>query len=340
MSLRKVIIYAFGDENHAGSEIGRFVLPINPESYKRSHQIQLEDTQNPGAQSNNSKHARTTPEEFNLEFMLDGTKTVEGNMMMDVPVSKQVKQFLDLTYKMNGDIRKPNFLKIVWDDDFVFDCQLSKADVNYTLFRPDGSPLRAKVSATFREHKAPKIKVSEEGRVSNTQNRVENALGSGNRLANVVKSASSSNKIMDIAKANDMANLRKTLPDNAQLVVPADAGVNKPFEDGVKMAQSAANEARNVAQNASNAARSAQAVVAGANDALRNLRQGNLSGAVNNAKDAAKNAQDAINTAKNAAQSAKNAAEQAKNAAKNAKTAAQNTASNARNALSQLNKLL
>jgi Contractile injection system tube protein len=335
MSLRKIVIYAFSDETQTTSEIGRFVLPLNPESYKRSHQITLENSQNPGSQSNNGRHANTPVEELSLEFTLDNTNTIEGNLLNGVEVSKQVGDFLNLTYKLNGDVRRPNFLKIAWADDFVFDCQLSKADINYTLFRPDGSPLRAKVAATFKEHKAPQIRVSEEGRVSNTQARVENVLQAGNRLVNVVEKAySGNNNLLEVAKANNVVNLRKPLDDlkkslgDAPLALPATGPAADVLQRGVEQARGAASAARNAAQDAANAA---QGTVAGAQNLAQSLQGGaqNASGAVSNA----------VNMLKNAANSAQNAAEKAKDAAKSAKSTAQNTANAARNAANRLKNL-
>ncbi|WP_421795246.1 hypothetical protein [Haliscomenobacter sp.] len=333
MSLRKIVLIAFGDETLARSELGRFTIPINPESYTRKHQIHLENSQNPGSQSNNARHGSTPVEELRLEFIFDNTNTIEGNLLNGTEVSKQVEDFLKLTYKLNGDIRRPNFLKIIWANDFVFDCQLAEASVNYTLFKPDGTPLRAKISATFKEHKAPFIRVQEEGKVSELGNAVATVSQNGERVANVTQKAyTAANSLLQVAKANDLVNFRKTLNEASQLVLPAINQAQNALQGGVAQVQNAANQARNAAQNAANTAQNAvnQAKIAAQN----------ASGAVQNTANQVKNAaQNAAQTAQNAANSAKNAAEQAKNAAQNARNTAQNTAQTARNVANQVKNL-
>lgn len=315
MSLRKIVIIAFGDETLARSELGRFTLPINPESYTRKHQIHLENSQNPGSQSNNARHGSTPVEDLRLEFIFDNTNTIEGNLLNGTAVSKQVDDFLKLTYKMNGAIRKPNFLKIIWANDFVFDCQLAEASVNYILFKPDGTPLRAKISATFKEHKAPAIRVEEEGKVNEVNSAVASLEQNGERIANITQKAyNATNSVLQVAKANDLVNFRKTLNEATQLVLPAVQNAQNALQSGVAQAQNAANQARNAAQNAANTAQNA----------------------VNQAKSTVQNATQA---AQNAANSAKNAAEEAKKAAQSARNSAQNTAQTARNAANRLNNL-
>lgn len=315
MSLRKIVIIAFGDETLVQSELGRFTLPINPESYTRRHQIHLENSQNPGSQSNNARHGSTPVEDLRLEFIFDNTNTIEGNLLNGTAVSKQVDDFLKLTYKMNGTIRKPNFLKIIWANDFVFDCQLAEASVNYTLFKSDGTPLRAKISATFKEHKAPAIRVEEEGKVNELGNSVATVTQNGERVANITQKVyNAANSVLQVAKANDLVNFRKILDNALPLVLPAVQNAQNALQSGVAQVQNAANQARNAAQTAANTAQNA----------------------VNQAKSSLQNASQ---VAQNAANQAKNAAEEAKKAAQTARNSAQNTAQTARNAANRLNNL-
>jgi nucleoid-associated protein YgaU len=62
-------------------------------------------------------------------------------------VSKQIAAFRTLlTY--NGSIHKPPLLTVVWDDQ-LFAGFLTQATERFTLFGRDGTPLRAKVEASF-----------------------------------------------------------------------------------------------------------------------------------------------------------------------------------------------
>ena len=164
--LHKISIEAFDDENFNGrSDINPnpIFLPVNPESFSKNYKVELNQQRGQGNQSTDARYKSTKPEELKLEFIFDGTSTIQGyNSKLDknttlsddpekkpLPVKKQLKIFLDTVYSMSGDIHRPHFLKVKWGDGFTFQCILSNLDLNYTLFEPSGDPLRIKVSATF-----------------------------------------------------------------------------------------------------------------------------------------------------------------------------------------------
>lgn len=190
---------------------------------------------------------------------------------MEPPVGEQVDNFLNLTYKLDGDIRKPNFLKILWWDGFAFDCQLTNAQVNYTLFRPDGTPIRAKINASFKQHTSAELRVKLEDKATSVLTQIQKAVDAGERITNVAqKIYADANKFLEIAKANDMVNFRKPLQD-ILLTLPgineATAkvqGVIQKGQDAVNTAQNAVNTAKITAQKAQNIANSAQNVVSSA----------------------------------------------------------------------------
>jgi len=51
-------------------------------------------------------------------------------------------------YNYNGNIQRPNFVVINWGD-LLFKGQLSSYSLNYTLFSPNGDPLRVKIDLAF-----------------------------------------------------------------------------------------------------------------------------------------------------------------------------------------------
>ena len=60
-----------------------------------------------------------------------------------------------IVFTYNGQIHRPNFVKIQWGKDFIFKGVLKSFDTSYTLFRSDGSALRAKVSLAFDIYVSP-----------------------------------------------------------------------------------------------------------------------------------------------------------------------------------------
>ncbi|MBL7780638.1 MAG: hypothetical protein JNM22_05420 [Saprospiraceae bacterium] len=280
MGLQKIIIIGFGDKNVTDKETGRFVLPINPENISRNHQINLENSASGGSQHNDGKHANTPSEDLRLEFLLDNTGTVEGNLLNGTPVSKQVEDFLNLTYKLQGNIRKPNFLKILWWDGFAFDCQLTNAQVTYTLFKPDGTPIRAKVNASFKQHTSAELRVVIEDKTSSVFTKVQSALEAGERITSVAQKAfSDASKFLEIARANDLVNFRKRL-ENAPLALP---GISE-----------AANQAQGILQQGQNAVNTAQNTLNTAQNALNTTQN-----TVNNVQNTAQEVKNVVNSAIN-----------------------------------------
>ena len=172
-NFQKVVIRAYKDKSLRNPTGDEFILPVNPETYSENYKIEYDSKQGQGNEQTDPKYKSSPPLERKLEFIIDGTNTIEGykyptniagQKLMDV--KKQIRQLIITVYKLNGDTHKPNFLKIVWDGEDSFDCILTSLDINYTLFKPDGNPLRAKVSANFLSFVEPQKRIREEDKRS------------------------------------------------------------------------------------------------------------------------------------------------------------------------------
>ncbi|HEY0027174.1 MAG TPA: hypothetical protein VGC35_04835 [Allosphingosinicella sp.] len=142
--IAKLTIEAFTDAlctKPAGED--PIVVLINPESYSQSWGILYTD--NEAAGSHGEKVAeREKPGCLTLALVLDGTGTVPGMPKKSVPAQIGELRRIGMTLKN----RRTNYLVLSWGT-LRFKCRLKSLDVNYTLFSPDGTPLRAKVDANF-----------------------------------------------------------------------------------------------------------------------------------------------------------------------------------------------
>ncbi|MDH6343905.1 hypothetical protein M2480_002258 [Parabacteroides sp. PFB2-12] len=118
-------------------------LQINPEDFKESKSISYEkkDNMSPVYQH----HERNT---LSISFTIDGTGVVPS--AEPVVVSKKVKELEEYLYVpfLDDDTIQTYFVLLKWGD-LHFKGRLTKMDVHYTLFKPDGEPLRAKVTLEF-----------------------------------------------------------------------------------------------------------------------------------------------------------------------------------------------
>ncbi|HVI44766.1 MAG TPA: hypothetical protein VM802_07845 [Chitinophaga sp.] len=164
-NVEKIVIRQYLDPVLQLSAGGEFVIPINPESYAQSYKVEARQKSTGGNQGSDPEYKFTPPEQLKLDFILDNTGTIEGNILDGTEVREQVKKLLDIVYEMKGKSHRPAYLKIQWGL-FKFDCILVSLDINYVLFKPNGNPLRAKVSANFTQYVAPTKRVKEQGKES------------------------------------------------------------------------------------------------------------------------------------------------------------------------------
>ena len=164
--LKKLEIRSFANRDFT-DEGRKFVTPINPESFSKNYKVELDTRRGHGNHGAEARFKSTAPEELRLEFVLDGTQTVEGyggenQAYKEKPVHDQLEDFLCCVYHFDGEIHRPRFLIVFWGSEINFRCVLSNLDINYTLFDPGGKPIRVKINATFLRHQAREERLARE----------------------------------------------------------------------------------------------------------------------------------------------------------------------------------
>jgi hypothetical protein len=158
-----MVIHSFSDKD-CQQELKDlvFTVPINPESFTRNYKVDLDTRTGHGQPGTQPGYKSSAPEELKIDFVLDGTGTMEGypKKYDKMPVEIQLKKFLDCVYTFNGNTHRPNFIIVVWGSEIHFPGTASNVDLNYTLFLPNGNPLRVKVSATFKKSESDKARAA------------------------------------------------------------------------------------------------------------------------------------------------------------------------------------
>lgn len=207
-NVTKIVIQPYKDaklNDKAGPE---FTIPVNPETYAEKRQLKYDNKQGIGNQGNNPKFGATAPEELKLDFILDGTGALEGNVYSDMAVNEQVQKLLNAVYNMAGDIHKPYFLKVQWGKHLTFPSVLTALDINYVLFKSDGTPLRAKVSATFLNYIEQEKRIKMEDKNSPDLTHIR-TVEQGSRLDWMTHKFYGDSKYMtQVARSNNLPALR------------------------------------------------------------------------------------------------------------------------------------
>lgn len=167
--LEKLKIKAYSKRRRSATDlVGTFEAMFNPQSFSQKYEIIYGKGQGLNSTGKKVNYSRSKPSELSLKLVLDGTGVNEMGILKlksQKTVSEQVKKFLDLTYRMNGKIHEPNFLKVEWGD-LIFACRLGSADISYTSFDRNGKPLRAELDVNLLSDKDIKKRMAKENKSS------------------------------------------------------------------------------------------------------------------------------------------------------------------------------
>lgn len=142
----KLQIQAFKTIGYAESDkLGELYVQINPESYKLDKAVQFAPRDKLGNVAHTPGFKRFSPSTLSFDVIFDGTGIIPTG---GKTVAERIDELDNLIYQMVGETREPAYVKIAWGK-LTFQGRLNKADYAYSLFKPDGSPLRAKISLTF-----------------------------------------------------------------------------------------------------------------------------------------------------------------------------------------------
>jgi Contractile injection system tube protein len=142
--LEKLLIRAFEAPDCSGTHVGQFAAFVNPHEVTLAYEMEYDSAQGSGTTGSRMEFKKLKPGDLALSFFLDGT----GANGRPCDVQEQVALFQSVT-GYNGNIHRPNYLKVVWGTLTVKRCVLKSASIAYKLFKPDGVPLRAVISASF-----------------------------------------------------------------------------------------------------------------------------------------------------------------------------------------------
>jgi nucleoid-associated protein YgaU len=146
-----------------GNSIGDpMLLDYAPAELAFSKAAQFADVAIPGLEQPLIQFVRGDAETLNLELFFDSTEAGTGPAA--VAVTQKVEEFHKLV-QIKGDLHTPPLVKVSWGDDFpgtamgatetageTFTAVVLSVARRFTLFSPDGKPLRATVSVALKHY--------------------------------------------------------------------------------------------------------------------------------------------------------------------------------------------
>jgi hypothetical protein len=155
MALKKMSMVAYSDKDF-GSEVGKFDVLINPDTYRHEYSIQYTDATGTGKSRANKVFNHVGEDTVSFKIVFDGTGVVPGAPADGgtSSIRDQIEKFRKLVFQYSGEKHRPNFVKLLWGT-LLFKCQLKSLSLNYTLFTPEGEPVRAEADVKFGGYNAP-----------------------------------------------------------------------------------------------------------------------------------------------------------------------------------------
>lgn len=210
--LEKLNIEAFEKSNYS-RKTGEFSVQINPASYSRTYEICYNNVQPQGSSSGSPEFNRTKSDVVAFDLIFDASgvvpPTVPGKPAATTAgVADQIEKFLNLVFSFDGKIHSPKFLRLQWGSTFVFDCRLTKLNLEYTMFAPDGTPLRAKAGSSFIEY-TNKVELANEENKSSPDLSHIRVVKAGDTLPLLCSEIyGSSEYFVQVAAANNLVDFR------------------------------------------------------------------------------------------------------------------------------------
>jgi hypothetical protein len=128
-----------------GKKSGEFVTQINPVSLKLGKKLNYQEGGEAQGTANLRKFRSQGLDSLSFEIILDDTGIVASK---NGKIKDRINQIEKSLYRINSESHEPSYAKVVWGT-LIFKGRIESLSYDYTLFAPDGTPLRVKVSLSF-----------------------------------------------------------------------------------------------------------------------------------------------------------------------------------------------
>lgn len=244
--LQKMLILAFADsqkaENGGLAEADEFFeVLINPESYSQEYKFKYaESGQGHGTSSKQLKYESTEPLEMSFEFLFDGTGIIDGEwrtkkgkppVVNGVPkdsIVESIQEFKRVLVEFKGDSHEPRHLKLVWGDKSIFKGRATEISINYKLFKPDGTPIRAVAKIKLKSSEEDTKRALREDKKSADLTHVRKVKAGDTLPLLCAKIYGDPQYYLQVAEVNSLGNFRVLQPGTELVFPPIAKTVNTP----------------------------------------------------------------------------------------------------------------
>jgi len=220
-----------------------YVVQVNPSSYTLSHLLEYNRHRGQGFSGSQAVYSGSPPVNLQFEFLFDGTGIVpKPSEVGDIPlvgalasalsggadkpfdVMKELEDFKNLVYAFYGGMHRPRQLLLTWGS-LALSCVLTSLNYRFTLFKPDGTPLRAIAACSFCESIPDAERVRKENPNSPDLTHLRD-VREGDTLPLLANDIYGTPQLyLEVARANKLINFRRLRAASRLSFPPLDKGV-------------------------------------------------------------------------------------------------------------------
>lgn len=144
--------YTMSDEGKptVSADALSFTAMVNPSEVSQDHSISYNTKPTNGQLGSEAKFAAINPDKLRFSIVLDGTGVVPpsapGGARKDVKTC--LHELNKVVYDYDSPQHEPGHVRVLWGT-LIFFGRMDSMATKYTLFKPSGEPLRAKVDLSF-----------------------------------------------------------------------------------------------------------------------------------------------------------------------------------------------
>jgi hypothetical protein len=207
--LKKLKIVAYSDDGFSNKVAdGEFNTLMNPEKYVFHYKIEQNEEQAPGTSAAPTRFNKQLPENLELDFIFDRTGVIAGKEAVEDGIIDDIEKFKKVILDYNGDEHKPNYLMISWGS-LLFKGALTEMDIEFKLFKSDGTPIRAVAKAKFQGFVNDDLRAAKENNKSPDLTHIRIVKAGDTLPLMSYRIYGDSKYYLAVAKANSLINFRK-----------------------------------------------------------------------------------------------------------------------------------
>ena len=219
--LEKLKIYPYADSETVQAEARSetpFVVQFNPETFTINTELDIgPDEPAQGDSGEEAKFKSIKSRSFGFDIYIDGT----GASGEKKDVAEEIEHFKK-TVGFSGETHRTYFL-LVSCGSLVFTCVIESYSVNYKLFKADGTPLRAVLSVSFKEHLAKEKREKEKNLSSPDLSHLYKVQGDEHLSLISQRIYKEPGYYYHVAEVNELNNLRKINSGKSLLLPPLES---------------------------------------------------------------------------------------------------------------------